>query len=189
VTKTIEVYMQPRIGLFLTFVTFISSVAESADWKFIGKSSMGGKDCYAYYDELTIEKKGNGNVSAWIKLVSRQEVDEIFNQGSQTVVELTKQKAITDYVPPVFAIGSKEPSSEAVVYIIMLEVIVNEIKPATKLLIHYEIACAQRKSRGLSSIKYNDQGETIGGFSGTDDWETIAPDTFGEVIMRILCMN
>lgn len=50
-----------------------------------------------------------------------------------------------------------------------------------------EIDCVEKRTRMLSYVIYAPNGEVIDSWRGSDDWEEMIPDTYGEVALTNTC--
>ena len=187
--------MPLRIGLLSIALVLVCTSVESAEWKLIGPSGAGGKDYYGFYDELTTERRIIGHVSAWVKLLSRREadavpIDAVPDKGNKKLEDLVAEKVARYYIPPFISVLPDTSSIDYIINIIYLEVIANDSHLPTKLLIHYEIDCRQRRMKILKATRYDDKHEHEGHSSSSTEgtWDDIGPETFGDYMMKILCL-
>ncbi|MDD8018871.1 MAG: hypothetical protein PHP42_10900 [Bacteroidota bacterium] len=182
--------MKTRLSILTILFLVVFCSVKSADWKYLGHLSIDGNKYDAFYDELTKVKKGKNIVSIWVKLVSQKEIDSIINQRTDSVVHLVAKKIAFYYCPP-FVLAQSDTSDMLgrAVDVTQLEVAVNTFDTKTKLKIHYALDCRQQKMKILSSIQYDENGETIGKSVKDKDWDEIAPETFGDVMIKVICQN
>jgi hypothetical protein len=181
--------MVRHIAIFIVLILVCDS-SKSADWKFIGKSGIGGKKYYSFYDNQTKENIKQGHISIWVKFLSIEEVDSIAKYYEDTLIHLVAKKIAFYYSPPyVLAQSDTTDYLGRCIDITQLEVVATNFDPSTKLKIRYEFNCKQRKMKTLKSIIYDSNGESVSNLSKEGEWEDIAPETVGEVMMKVICRN
>jgi hypothetical protein len=178
--------MKVRIFLLLILFFAICKEVKSADWKFIGGSIIYGENYYGFYDEETKERRSNGNIVVWIKYISVQQIDSITNAKQDTLGTLAVKKLLHKYYPP-YAFIQSDTSFNAMLGILQKEVAINNFRTITKLMMRTEFDCKHRKSRGLSTVVYNDIGGVENSSATKNEWSDIVPESSGESMLKVLC--
>jgi hypothetical protein len=178
--------MKKQIIVLSILAVVIYGSAKSADWKYIGNSIIHEKIYYGFYDEETKEQKPNGNIVVWIKFISVQQIDSIKNAERDSIGTIAVKKLMQKYFPP-YAIMQPNTSLDEMFGFLQLEVTTNNFRTAKKLMIHTEFDCKHRKSKGLSTIAYNDVGGVENSSSTENEWIDIVPESSGETMLKVLC--
>ncbi len=180
--------MTIRLHLVSILWAIALSSANSADWKYLGPNSISGKKYEGFYDSLTAVKKPDGSVSIWVNFIRREDLDKIYKKHSDSLMHLAAKKIAFYYYPPFMLVQADTTDFLGrCIDVTLLEVTANSFGPKGKLKIQYALDCEQNRYKVTSSIVYNNRGESVGEPVKDTEWRDAAPETFAELMIKIVC--
>ena len=159
-----------------------------ASWKYAGTILLEKENGYAlaFFDAENIQYPFNGDVQVWVKAIDASEIDRVVAKEKDIVKKATEKMA-TSYYPPYFmSKPDQDPAMDTYIEMIEWEEAANrpDIKPRARFL--YEINCKERMIQTISAVTYKRDG-TSTFTSDFDKWSSLAPETAGDALRRILC--
>ncbi len=165
----------------------ISTEAESADWKYIGRGDGPNKEIATYfYDAQSIDRSSEGLVKVWVQAINDKEMDRQFKNNENNINANAQKKYTNLYIPPYLSAHKKKYSPEEHINIITAEEIaaIFDTKPVLKML--QEINCKSNQFRTLSVKSYGKDGR-----AASDDkprqWEYIITETIVDGLKHSVC--
>jgi hypothetical protein len=173
--------------IIILLFSMISTKAESADWKYMGRGDGPNKESATYfYDAQSLYRSDEDLVKVRVQAISDKEMDRQFKNNENNISASVQKKYANLYIPPYLSANKRKYSPEEHFNIITAEEIaaVFDTKPVLKMF--QEINCKSNQFRTLSVMSYQ-KGGRITSDDKPQKWEHIISETLVDGLKHIVC--
>ena len=183
---------------FSAFCALLSmtGIASASDWQYFGANVVEKQQVLQFFDAESVSRPSKDLARVWTKSMRMKDYDRYYLSHKQEVIQKAGQKIATGYSSSYLLLpevgkqfSDATAQKEAVVDLIVYEVVANapEIRSQSK--IYFEIDCAGNRIKVLSIVLYTDNAASTPKSGGSQrDYDFIVPDSAGQWLKSLVCL-